>query len=172
MAKGPGSTRTSRWPKAVVGSNDGEIEDLYFRDGRRVEYDELSTAKKKLVKGEKKRIFKELYQKLQNTATPQVIDNNERIEIYYTSKGLDHFCNDAMLTLSGKYFSRASMMKIDEILKKSTYLPGPHGLTHPRTDGRDLWFSYQDADGRSVYFKVDWNKKLKKYELYSVVDSI
>ena len=37
---------------------------------------------------------------------------------------------------------------------------------HSRSDGRDLWFSYKDADGRGVYFKVCWNSKLSMYKLY------
>ena len=172
MAKWPGHTRVSRRAKPVIGSRDGEIADLYFRDGYRVEYESLSTQQKQRVKYEKKRIAHELFSKLANVTTPQTIDNGERIEIHYTSKGLDHFCNDAMLTLSGKYFSEASMMRVNEMLEKSTYVPTPHGLTHSRNDDRELWFCYQDADGRGVYFKVDWNKHIKAYEFYSVADKI
>ncbi len=77
-----------------------------------------------------------------------------------------------MLNLSGKYFSHASMLKVNEILEKSMYVPSSHELSHPRTDGRELWFTYKDADGRGVYFKVCKNNKIKAYELYSVVDEI
>ena len=77
-----------------------------------------------------------------------------------------------MLSLSGKYFSRKSMMRVNEILANSTYVPTTHGLVHPRSDGRELWFTYTDADGRGVYFKVCWNRELSTYELYSVVDNI
>ncbi len=100
------------------------------------------------------------------------MDGGEKVKIHYTSHGIDHFCNDTMLNLSGKYFSKNSMMRVNEILEKSTYIPTSHNLSHPRTDGRNLWFSYHDADGRDVYFKVNWNANIKKYELYSVVDSI
>ena len=168
MAKTSGDTRVSRWRDA----NAPLSSDLYYHDGRRVEYEELSNTEKNAVKREKTAISKALYAKLKDTTTPQVIDNGKRIEIAYTSKGLDHFANDAMLNLSGKYFGRDSMMRVNEILEKSTYLPTPHGLTHPRTDGRSLWFSYKDADGRGVYFKVTYNSQLSKYELYSVVDKI
>lgn len=168
MGKGSGSTRVSKWTRTI----NGQVSDLYFHNGSRVEYHELSEAEKSIVKQEKKRIAKQLATKLASTTTPQVIDNGERIDIHYTAKGLDHFCNDAMLTLSGKYFSEDSMMRVDEILERSTYMPTSHSLTHPRTDGRDLWFAYKDADGRGVYFKVTWNTKIKKYELFSVVDKI
>lgn len=172
MAKNSGDTRVSRWPAPVIGSNDGEIADLYFRDGRRVEYSQLSTDGKKAVKQEKRNIAKALAQKLSGVTTPQVIDNGEKIEISYTGKGIDHFCNDAMLTLSGKYFSKESMMNLDKIIAQAAYVPTGHGLNKPRTDGRDLWFSYSDNQGRGVYFKVTWNTRLKKYELYSVTEKL
>ena len=165
MAKGSGSTRVSRW----VNRNNSQ-EKLYFRDGVRVEYAELDTIGKRLVKDEKNKVAKELYAKLKNEKTTQVIDNGQVIQIGYTSKGLDHFANDAMLTLSGKYFSRNSMMRVNEILEKSTYISTSHNLIPPRTDGRDLWFTYTDVDGRGVYFKVCWNNQLKIHELYSVTD--
>lgn len=167
MANGSGSTRVSRW----VNRNNSQ-EKLYFRDGVRVEYAELDTIGKRLVKDEKNKVAKELYAKLKNEKTTQVIDNGQVIQIGYTSKGLDHFANDAMISLSGKYFSRNSMMSVNEILEKSIYTPTSHSLIHPRTDGRDLWFTYTDADGRGVYFKVCWNNNLKMHELYSVVDKM
>lgn len=164
MAKGSGSTRASKWF-----NRDNLQEQLYYKDGVRVEYAELSEMGKRLVKDEKKKIAKELYAKLKNEKTTQVIDNAQVIQISYTSHGLDHFANDAMLSLSGKYFSRKSMLKINEILAKSTYVPTLHGLSHSRDDGRNLWFSYIDGDGRGVYFKVCKNA-LGSYELYSVTD--
>lgn len=166
-SKYAGSTRVSHW-----GSGYDYRGDLYFRDGYRVEYSALTDSQKKIIKDVKKNLTKRMYSKFKDTTTPQVIDNGEKIEIGYTSKGLDHFCNTAMLTLSGKYFSEKSMMRIDKILEKSVYVPTSHELTHPRTDRRELWFSYQDGDGRGVYFKVDWNNHLKMYELYDVVDKL
>lgn len=132
----------------------------------------MSDRGKRAVKEEKKRISAQLFQKLKNVVTPQTIDGGKQIEIHYTHKGIDHFCNDAMLNLSGKYFSEQSMMRVNEILEKSTYVNTPHGLIHPRTDGRELWFTYKDAEGRGVYFKVNWNRNLKGYEFYSVVDEL
>ena len=167
MAKVSGSTRVSRW----VNRNNSQ-EKLYYRNGKRVEYAELDTIGKRLVKDEKNKIAKELYAKLKNEKTTQVIDNGQVIQIGYTSHGIDHFANDAMISLSGKYFSRKSMMRVNEILAKFTYIPTTHGLVHSRSDGRDLWFSYKDADGRGVYFKVCWNNQLRIHELYSVVDKI
>lgn len=165
MAKVSGGTRVSRW----VNRNNSQ-EKLYFRDGVRVEYAELDSLGKRLVKDEKNKVAKELYAKLKNEKTTQLIDNGQIVQIGYTSKGCDHFANDAMLTLSGKYFSRNSMMRVNEILAKSTYIPTSHNLIHSRTDGRDFWSTYTDADGRGVYFKVCWNNQLKMHELYSVTD--
>lgn len=172
MAKAAGDTRTSRWAKPVIGSREGEIKDLYFKDGRRVEYSDLSRKEMNAVKRAKKEVAAEMFQKLRNVRTKQVIDNGKEIEIGYTKGGIDHFTNDAMLTLSGKYFSEASMMRVNEILEKATYIPTPHGLTHPRTDGRELWFTYTDTDGRDIYFKVAYSRYLKAYDLYSVTDKI
>lgn len=59
------------------------------------------------------------------------------------------------------------MKNINNIIEKANYISTSHGLTHPRTDGRDLWFSYKDA-----YFKVCYNSNMKMYELYDVVDKI
>lgn len=167
MGKGSGNIRISHW--GSVGNYTG---DMYVRDGRRVEYSELTTKQKKVVKTKKSELAKELYASLKDVTTPQVIDDNVSIDIHYTSKGLDHFANSAMLTLSGKYFSEKSMKDINNILSKSQYIPTSHGLIHPRTDGRDLWFAYKDTDGRGVYFKIAWNSKLKFYELYDVVDKM
>ena len=161
MAKGAGYTRASKWrintPTSFV--------QLYYKNGVRQEYPDLTEKAKELVKKEKNRIAKAMYAKLMSESTSQVIDNGKEISIHYTSKGLKHFANDAMIKLSGKYFSSDSMMNINSILARSTYVPTTHNLTHPRTDGREVWFSYKDADSRDVYLKVSWNNKMKIYEL-------
>lgn len=167
MAKTSGDTRCSKWKSSVETD-----ERLYYHNGVRVEYSELSDREKKLVKNEKSKIAKALYSKLKDEKTMQVIDDGKEITIRYTSHGLDHLANDAMLSLSGKYFSKESIMKVNEILEKSKYIPTQHGLSHPRTDGRELWFKYTDSDGRGVYFSVCWNEKINIHELYSVTDKI
>jgi len=166
MAKAAGGTRTSKWASSSGG---GETK-LYHNGSRRVEYGELSEIDKQLVKNEAKLVRSGMYAKLKSVTTPQQIDNGVAIGIHYTSKGIKHFVNDTMLTLSGKYFSKNSMMRVNEILEKSKYVPTSHALTHARKDGRELWFSYSDNEGRGVYFKVNWNKNIKRYELYSVTD--
>lgn len=168
MAKGTGSTRASKWA-APKGSNEPG---LFYRNGYRVEYSQLSEKGKKAVITEKNRIANELYQKVKNETVSQFIENKTRIDIHFTKKGIEHLCNDAMLTLSGKYFSGKTMMNMKEILSDSVFVPSNHGLSHQRTDGRNLWFKYKDGDGRGVFFKVTWNKNIKKYELYSVTDKI
>lgn len=62
------------------------------------------------------------------------------------------------------------MMRVNEILEKSIYIPTSHTLKKTRTDGRDMWFKYSDNEGRGVFFKVCWNTKLGIHELYSVTD--
>ena len=57
------------------------------------------------------------------------------------------------------FHSLSYLKRLKQILEKSTYIPTSHNLSHPRNDGRNLWFSYHDADGRGVYFKVNWNCK-------------
>lgn len=166
MAKGAGDNRVSTWRKAGTPLSD----DLYFTGGGRQEYINLDQTHKNKVIEVKRRLQNEMFQKLKDVSTPQVIDNGEVIEIRYTNKGIKHFCNDAMINLSGKYFSESSMMNIDSIIAKSSYIPTSHSLIHPRKDGRDLWFKYIDGDGRGVYFKIAWNRNNKIYELYSVTD--
>lgn len=164
MAKQSGSTRISHW-----GSKGNYINDLYSKNGIRVEYGELDEHSKKKVKEKKNKLSKEVYQNLKDKIVKQVIDNGVEIEIIFTSSGIDHFFNSAMLTLSGKYFSEKSMRNIDKILSEAEYIPTSHELTKPRTDGRNLWFVYK-AGGRDCYIKVDYNSQLKAYELYDVVD--
>lgn len=147
-------------------------QDLYFANGIRVDYFQLPKEKKIIVRKKRDQIVLELFKRLKNKTVAQVIDNNIPITIIFTRKGLEHFCRDAMMTLSGKYFSEKSMMRIDDILAQSTYIPTSHTLQHQRTDGRDLWFTYKDNEGKGVYFKVGWNKNIKKYEFYSVVDKL
>lgn len=161
MAKGSGSLRVSAW-----GDN------LYFRNGYRVEYYQLTDKQKKLVNSINSRIKNALISKIEGNSTSKEIGDGKKIEVVYTKSGITHFCRDAMIVLSGKYFSEESMMRIDEIFSKSKYVPTSNLLKKERKDGRSLWFTYQDADGRGVYFKVAYNSSRKLYELYSIVDKI
>lgn len=148
------------------------IEELYLKDGLWMNYYDLSQIEKFAVRRKKKELANEIYTLLKDTIVNQVIDLQKKIEIHFTKKGIDHFCNDALITLSGRYLNEDSMKKIDEILSKAMYLPTPHTLSSSRKDGRILWFVYKDTDKRGVYFKVCWNKNLKMYELYSVVNQL
>ena len=148
------------------------IEELYLKDGLWMNYYDLSQIDKLAVRRKKKELANEIYTLLKDTIVNQVIDLQKKIEIHFTKKGIDHFCNDALITLSGRYLNEDSMKKIDEILSKAMYLPTPHTLSSSRKDGRILWFVYKDTDKRGVYFKVCWNKNLKMYELYSVVNQL
>lgn len=163
MAKPADDTRASRWDKGKA--------TLYYKDGKRVEFWELSQYEKDAVKKEEKSVHKAMIKRLKNITTQQIIDNNEKIEIHYTRAGLEHFCRSAMFTLSGKYFSRKSMLHVNEIVEKSTYVPTNHALVHQRTDSRNVWFRYKDNDGRGIYFQVARNDQNQgRYELYSVTD--
>ena len=160
MAKTSGDTRASKW-----------ADKLYYSGEVRKDYRKLPVEEKKRVIAEKKEVEKELLAKLRGTTISKEIDNGENVEIRFTTDGIKHICNDAMVKLSGKYFSKYSMMRIDEIFKDSIYIPTSHKLKKPRTDGRELWFSYKDNDGRGVYFKANFrNRKGGYYELYSITE--
>ncbi|MBO4692373.1 MAG: hypothetical protein J5604_06305 [Bacteroidales bacterium] len=148
------------------------FEELYLRDGVWMNYFDLSPNEKLAVRQKKRELANEIFTMLKGTIVNQVVDRQKKIEIHFTKKGINHFCNDAIITLSGRYLDENSMKKIDEILSKAMYLPTPHTLSSSRNDGRILWFVYIDADRRGVYFKVCWNKNLKVYEFYSVVNQL
>lgn len=148
------------------------IEELYLREGIRLEYHDLSEEEKNAVKKKKRKLAKEIYLLLKEKIVNQVIDNNAKIEIHFTRSGINHFCNDVMLTLSGKYFTEESLKSVDTILSRSSYIPTVHISNHSREDGRYLWFTYKDTDGIGIFFKVDKQTRSGLYELYSIVDKI
>ena len=160
MAKGPGNTRASTWRNGLYNNS----------VGKRQNFNRLPIASKQAVIKEKASVISDMKDKLIGLKTPQVIDNGQKIEIEYSSRGISHFANDAMVVLSGKYFSRDSMLRVNEILEQSKYVPTSHQLIHPRRDNRELWFSYKASDGRNVYFSVSRDSRTGKYELYSVRD--
>lgn len=160
MAKTSGDTRASKW-----------ADKLYYSGGVRKEYNQLPLEERKKVIVEKKEVEKQLLSKLRDTSITKEIDNGENVEVKFTTEGVKHICNDAMINLSGKYFSKDSMMRIDEIFRDSVYIPTSHKSNKPRKDGRDLWFSYKDNDGRGVYFKANFrNRQGGYYELYSITE--
>lgn len=117
-----------------------------------------------------KRVGNEMWENLQNKSVDQVADG-QHIKIEFDHKGVDHVSRDALINLSGKYMSNESMVNIDKILASATYVPTEHGLSHGRSDNRQMWFKYQDSQGRGLYFSVAHNPKaVKKYTLYSVSD--
>ncbi len=158
MAKGPGNTRASTWRNGLYNNT----------VGKRQNFNRLPISAKQAVVQEKASVIVDMKARLIGLRTPQVIDNGQRIEIEYSSKGINHFANDAMVVLSGKYFSRDSMLRVNEILEQARYIPTSHMLVHPRRDNRELWFSYKPKDGRNVYFSVSRDSKTGRYELYSV----
>lgn len=131
----------------------------------------MKGRKEERVKKTAQRLSKEIRKKYQGQVSEKEIDDNEKIEVYFTKKGIEHVVNDALLTLSGKYFSEKSMMRIKEIFDSAEYVPTSHGLTHPRDDKRNLWFAYTDTEGRGVYFKVAKGSN-GHYEIHSAVDTL
>lgn len=65
---------------------------------------------------ELKSVQKAMWTNLQNKSVTLQADNKD-ILVQFTKKGTEHVARDAMLTLSGKYMSRKSMINIDEILQ-------------------------------------------------------
>lgn len=161
MGKSVGSIRASKWER-----------DIYTEGGVRREYGELSAGRKAAILAESKSIAKSMYRNLADKSVTLSADG-QSINVQFTRKGVEHVARDAMLTLSGKYMSRSSMVHIDKILAKSEYVPTTHKLYKERKDGKELFFKYKDKDGRGIYFKVvhePRNGSRKFYSLYSVSD--
>lgn len=163
MGKGAGSLRVSKW--------EGNI---YTENGVRKEYGDLSPGRKAAVRAEYKSVANAMHRNLANKSVLLEADN-KFIDVGFTRKGLEHVARDAMLTLSGKYMSRSSMVHIDRILAKAEYVPTDHKVYKERKDGKEMFFRYKDKTGRGIYFKVAYEPKQgqgKRYSLYSVSDNI
>ncbi len=163
MAKTSGDTRCS--------SHEGNP---YNVNGKRLEYADLPPANKRSVVLLKDRFSKGMRERLRNK-TVELQADDHKITVGFNRRGLDHIAQDAMMKLSGKYFSKSSLYRLDEILAKSTYVPTSHALYKDRKDGTELFFKYVDNDGRGVYFKVAYNPTAgdgKKYFLYSMDDRL
>lgn len=161
MAKSAGHIRASKWENSI-----------YHEGGVRKEYGELSEGRQAAVRAELKRVQSEMWSNLQSKSVTMHADG-EDIEVAFTKRGTYHAARDAMLTLSGKYMSRKSMINIDTILKQSEYVPTSHELYKGRKDGIEYFFKYRDKQGRGIYFKVAYEPgqgQGKKYFLRSVVD--
>ena len=161
MGKSAGSIRASKWER-----------DIYTEGGIRREYGELSAGRKAAILAESKSVAKSMYRNLADKSVKLSADG-QSINVQFTRKGVEHVARDAMLTLSGKYMSRSSMVHVDKILAKSEYVPTTHKLYKERKDGKELFFRYKDKDGRGIYFKVakePYSGGGKTYYLYSVMD--
>lgn len=161
MAKSAGHIRASKWENSI-----------YHEGGVRKEYGELSDARKAIVKAELKSVQAAMWGNLESKSVVLKADGKE-IRVGFTKSGTDHAARDAMLTLSGKYMSRKSMINIDIILQQSEYVPTSHELYKGRKDGIEYFFKYKDKQGRGIYFKVAYEPAQgqgKKYYLRSVTD--
>lgn len=161
MAKASGDTRASSWRG-----------NPYSSDGKRQEFKDLSPERRKQIYDFAKRVAKGMNDKLKNkTATLSTPEGN--IEVGFTQKGCEHFARDAMGTLGGKYFSRRSMNRIDEILAKSTYYNTEPAPGHGK--GIVSFFHYTDNDGRGVYFGIahepNQGRGIRHY-LYALTDTM
>ena len=161
MAKSAGHIRASKWDNSI-----------YHEGGVRKEYGELSDARKAIVKAELKSVQAAMWGNLKSKSVVLKADGKE-IRVGFTKSGTDHAARDAMLTLSGKYMSRKSMINIDTILRQSEYVPTSHELYKGRKDGIEYFFKYKDKQGRGIYFKIAYEPAQgqgKKYYLRSVTD--
>lgn len=161
MAKGSGNTRASK--------HEGNP---YLVNGVRKEYWELPEAQKRTVLALQKTYSEGMRKRLVNKTVTKQADG-KTIQVGFNRESCEHLSRDAMLKLSGKYFSKDSLYRIDEIFDKATYLPTTHKLYKNRTDGKKLFFKYTDNDGRGVIFKVAYNPTAgdrKFYTLYSIDD--
>lgn len=161
MAKTSGSIRASKWENSI-----------YHEGGLRKEYYELSKGRQEVVKAVLKEVQNAMRTNLKDKSVTLVAENKQ-INVQFTPKGVNHVARDAMLTLSGKYLSRSSMINIDTILQQSEYVPTNHSLYKSRKDGKEYFFKYKDKQGRGIYFKVAFDRKdtpKGRYYLYSVTD--
>lgn len=161
MAKSAGGVRASKWNN-----------DPYTINGIRKEYYELPKEQQKKIRKLSKDTAKEMYQNLKDKTIRKNAGDKD-IEVRFTQKGVEHLSRDGIMVLSGKYMSRESMINIDKIFEKSRYIPNSGELSKNRTDGKMLFFKYEDKTGREIFFKVAYEPKQgegKKYHLYSVTD--
>lgn len=161
MAKGSGDTRASTWRG-----------NPYSFGGKRQEFHDLPKIRQNAIYAFAKRVAKGMNDRLKNkSVTLSTPDGN--IEVGFTQKGCEHFARDAMAMLGGKYFSRRSMNKIDEILAKSTYYNTEPAPDHGK--GIISFFHYKDNDGRGVYFGIahepNQGRGIRHY-LYALTDTM
>lgn len=161
MAKESGDNRCSTWSG-----------DPYTVDSVRLEYKDLPDDRKELIKQLQKRTEQEMWENLRDKSV--TLDaGGQTINVQFNRKDVNHIAKDALRTLSGKYFSRESMINIDKILASSKYVPTDHLLYKERSDDRTMFFRYKDSQGRGVYFKVGYRSNPgdgKHYTLHSVSD--
>ena len=139
----------------------------------RKEYDELSEGRKAAIRAELKRVQSEMWNNLREKSVTLSVEG-EDINVVFTKDGTEHAARDAMMTLSGKYMSRKSMVNIDTILQSSKYVEKQVPL-NPRKDKKEFFFAHTDTQGRQIFFKVAFDRtqsKQGRYYLYSVTDKL
>ena len=139
----------------------------------RKEYGELSEGRQAAVRAELKSVQAAMWSNLQSKSVTMHADG-EDIEVAFTKRGTYHAARDAMMTLSGKYMSRKSMVNIDTILQSSKYVEKQVPL-NPRKDKKEFFFAHTDTQGRQIFFKVAFDRtqsKQGRYYLYSVTDKL
>lgn len=123
MAKGSGETRCSN-----------HVGNPYHVNGKRLEYKDLPESNKRTIVSLKNRYSRGMRERLRDK-TVELDADGVSIDVGFNRRGIDHVVQDAMMKLSGKYFSKDSLYRINEILAKSTYLPTSHSLYKARKDG-------------------------------------
>lgn len=161
MAKGSGNTRCS--------SHGGNP---YHVNGVRKEYWELPQSQQRTVQSLMKTYSKGMRDNLREKTVMMKSDGKE-IQVGFNREGCDHLVRDAMMKLSGKYFSKNSLYNFDRILEKAVELPSSHALYKERHDEKTKFFKYTDNEGRGVIIKVAYNPTAgdkKRYFPYSLDD--
>lgn len=163
MAKGPGDTRCSR--------HQG---DPYTVNGVRLEYYDLPQSNQRSVQLLMRTYERGMKSNLRDKAVELSAGKMKTIIVGFNGKGIEHVVRDAMMKLSGKYFSKDSLYRFDEILAKSEYIPTSHDLYKDRNDGITHFYKYADSDGRGVIIKIAHNPTAgdKKYFFVYSIDDI
>ena len=85
----------------------------YTVKGTRYSYGELAIKypkRAKQIRDKTREIAKEMTVKLVGKTVAQTIDNHKLIQIEFSSKNNKEFVRQALLTLSGMYFTRKEML--------------------------------------------------------------
>ena len=106
-----------------------------------------------------KELREKAYRNLKDKTLQLKLNDERIITIAFPRKSVDHLVNEIMLKLSGGNFTEHNIIHIDEILRRSKYVPTSGELTKERSDDIKGFFRYRDRTGKEVDFKIAYDPK-------------